>query len=311
MARPLKAGLSYFPFDVDTFQDEKIIGIAGGFGLKGEITAVKLLCAVYRNGYFLEWNEVTIYKMLHELPGVSAELLQQIVSRLVKWGFFDKNLFDSAKVLTSKTIQQRYFSAVSRRKIERENLPFLLVNVYTNPVNADNNPVNVDINATNKRKEKKKKELSKESKKKIAKTDFFSLSVEEVRFFLSGEGLAATDAEDFLNYYNTVGWVESGGMPVADWKAAARRWNARELRRGTKPRTPARGLAAASPSIIAKLERDDKPADTQPRNGVGSYETYCRSIGVDPATPAAELLSRTVLPPLGEERLKPIKNNQL
>ena len=34
MARPRKTGLDYFPFDVDFFEDEKIVAIAGEFGLK-------------------------------------------------------------------------------------------------------------------------------------------------------------------------------------------------------------------------------------------------------------------------------------
>lgn len=119
MARPVKQGLDYFPIDVDFFQDEKIAVIAGEFGLKGEIVIIKLLCAVYRNGYFVEWSEMLKYKLLKELPGVSADLLEQIVKRLVKWGFFDKTLFDSASILTSHGIQRRY-QAIST-KMHRKN----------------------------------------------------------------------------------------------------------------------------------------------------------------------------------------------
>jgi hypothetical protein len=118
MARPIKQGLSYFPFDVDFFSDEKMVVINGEFGLKGEITTIKLLCAVYRNGYFIEWNDMLKYKLLKELPGVSAELLEQIIQRLVKWDFFDKGLFLSASILTSRGIQRRYqeISLKMRRK---------------------------------------------------------------------------------------------------------------------------------------------------------------------------------------------------
>lgn len=119
MARPIKQGLDYFPFDVDFFSDEKIVAIGGEFGTKGEITTIKLLCAVYRNGYFIEWSEMLKFKLLKELTGVSAELLDQIVNRLVKWEFFDRNLFDSASILTSKGIQRR-FQAIST-KMHRKN----------------------------------------------------------------------------------------------------------------------------------------------------------------------------------------------
>lgn len=119
MARPNKTGLDYFPFDVDFFADEKIAAISGEFGIKGEITVVKLLCAVYRNGYFILWNEPLKYKLLRDLPGVSSELIDQIVNRLVRWGFFDEGLFDSVKVLTSRGIQKRYLSITRRRGIQK------------------------------------------------------------------------------------------------------------------------------------------------------------------------------------------------
>lgn len=117
MARPEEKGLKYFPFDVDFFNDEKIEAISGEFGIKGEIVAVKLLCAIYRNGYYIEWSELYKMKFLRNLPGISSELLDTIIKRLVKWSFFDKDLFDTAKVLTSVGIQRRYFEAVRRRKL--------------------------------------------------------------------------------------------------------------------------------------------------------------------------------------------------
>ncbi|UVQ81022.1 DUF4373 domain-containing protein [Parabacteroides distasonis] len=86
MARPNKEGLDYFPFDVDFFSDEKIGSISGEFGIKGEITAIKLLCAIYRNGYFILWNDALKMSLLRGLPGISLELLEQIVTRLVRVG---------------------------------------------------------------------------------------------------------------------------------------------------------------------------------------------------------------------------------
>lgn len=120
MARPIKHGLDYFPFDVDFFSDEKIVAISGEFGIKGEITAIKLLCAIYRNGYFIEWSEMLKFKLLKELPGVNANLLEDIIARLVKWGFFNKHLFDSEGVLTSKGIQRRYQAICA--KMHRKNV---------------------------------------------------------------------------------------------------------------------------------------------------------------------------------------------
>lgn len=156
MARPSKSGLDYFPFDVDFFEDEKIEAIFVEFGIKGEITVVKLLCAIYRNGYFILWNDRLKIKLLKNLPGVSSELLELIVKRLVKWEFFNENLFNSAAILTSTGIQKRFFSVTKRRK-QNEEFPYLLINVCNNPINVDSNNENVGNNAT---KESKGKEVN-------------------------------------------------------------------------------------------------------------------------------------------------------
>lgn len=129
MARPRKTGLDYFPFDCDFFEDRVMIAVAGEFGIKGEIVTVKLLCEIYRNGYFVEWDDLLQYKLAHLCEGVSAELVGQIATRLVRWGFFDEALFGSAKVLTSADIQERYFNVAKFRITSRE-LPYLLVNPF-------------------------------------------------------------------------------------------------------------------------------------------------------------------------------------
>lgn len=157
MARPNKTGLDYFPFDVDFFADEKIAAISGEFGIKGEITVVKLLCAVYRNGYFILWDEPLKYKLLRDLPSVSAELLDQIINRLVKWGFFDEGLFNSVKVLTSRGIQKRFFSITRRRGLPID-AKYLLAENGCNGVIDDNNSPAAGLLSTKtpQRKEKKR-----------------------------------------------------------------------------------------------------------------------------------------------------------
>lgn len=150
MARPTKEGLDYFPLDVDVFEDEKIEAIAGEFGLKGEIAVIKLLCAIYKKGYFILWNDLTQATLLKRLPGVSKEMLNQIVNRLVKWGFFDKQLFDSVEVLTSENIQATYFEATKRRKSPKPTKYVINANI-----NTQDERVNDGINPQSKVKESK------------------------------------------------------------------------------------------------------------------------------------------------------------
>lgn len=155
MARNLKSGLDYFPFSTGFFDDDKIKCIGGEFGIKGEIIAIRLLCTIYReNGYFAVWDEKLRAMLARQMSGVSVDLIEQVVNRLVKWGFFLESLFNSDKILTSSAIQRRYFEATKRRQQPR-NLPYLILPqnefMYTKtPINVCRNGKNVDDNPINK-----------------------------------------------------------------------------------------------------------------------------------------------------------------
>ncbi len=155
MGAPFKQGLDYFSFDVDFFNNEKIIAISGEFGIKGEIVAIKLLCAVYENGYFAVWSELFQMKLIKSINGINIELLNQIVNRLVKWEFFDKDLFNSDMVLTSINIQKRFIEATKKRKRIDTSKYWLLGNeIKSKCRNNDGiNGVNDGINSQSKVKE--------------------------------------------------------------------------------------------------------------------------------------------------------------
>lgn len=129
MARPNKNNIGTFPFDVDFFDNKIIVRINGEYGAKGIIIVVKLLCAVYEQGYFLKWSIDEQYLMKRYLSGISVELIDQVLQRLLKWGFFNNDLFKSDKILTSIEIQRNYFNAIKRRSIIHSNsFPYLLLN---------------------------------------------------------------------------------------------------------------------------------------------------------------------------------------
>lgn len=165
MAAPSKQGLDYFPFPVDFFDNEIIGGISGMFGIKGEIVVVKLLCTVYRKGYFAVWSDLLQAKIAND-ASVSKDLANQVVDRLVAWGFFNEDLYSSAKVLTSVNIQQTYLEATKRRK-NRGKMPYL--------INEDNNngsnEVNVNINPSSKEVNDDINSQSKVNKSKVNKTN--------------------------------------------------------------------------------------------------------------------------------------------
>jgi hypothetical protein len=190
MARPSKKGLDYFPLDVNIFENEKVAAISGEFQIKGEITLIKLLCAIYRNGYYYEWSEMNRAHLLRQLPGISPGLLDQVIDRLVKWGFFDKSLFDSSKILTSSSIQERYFAAIARRKTNITGYPYLLINVCNNAVNVCNNSVQAAFMSTE----------STQSKVNKIKTPLNLPTRRSINHGFSSEGENFSKAEKEENY---------------------------------------------------------------------------------------------------------------
>ena len=153
MARPHKIGLDYFPLDVDFFEDEKILAISGEFAVKGEIIALRLLCEIYKNGYFVEWSELLKNKMAR-LGGLSAGLIDEVVQKLVKYGFFDESIFREFNILTSVGIQKRFFEAVKRRK-DVNFSDYLLIEVVNVNINSTSTNVIDDISTQSKVKETK------------------------------------------------------------------------------------------------------------------------------------------------------------
>lgn len=206
------------------------------------------------------WNDLLKFKLLRSLPGISSELIESIVNRLILWEFFDKNLFDSVKVLTSRGIQKRYFEASKRRKTEGE-LPYLLINVCNNVVNVCNNSfsdnINASKNSTKESKGKKSKEKTQKkadgaafpsehttydsvkfqsgdaaieerkssAQKKEIGTRFNPPAVEEVAAYCAERG-NNVDAHAWWDFYQSKGWMV-GKNKMKDWKAAVRTWEQR------------------------------------------------------------------------------------
>jgi hypothetical protein len=114
MGRNPKVGLSYFPLDTDFFDDEKILFTVSRFGVKCEGIIVRLMCRIYRNGYYLEFNDDMALLVARSVGDVSLHgLVTDVVHELVKRGFFNKDMFDRFSILTSRGFQKRYFKICS------------------------------------------------------------------------------------------------------------------------------------------------------------------------------------------------------
>ena len=117
MGRPIKQGLDYFPLNVDFFEDDKIQFVSSRFDEKGELIAIKLLCKIFKAGYYITWNDDTAL-LFSKGAGrnITPSLANEVVNELIKRGFFHKGLFERFAVLTSNGIQRRYIKICTDAK---------------------------------------------------------------------------------------------------------------------------------------------------------------------------------------------------
>ena len=171
--RTCKTGLDYFPFDVDFFEDPKVEFIAAKYDIIGENVCIKLLCRVYRNGYFLPWGEDEALLFAKRSGNqITFEMVNGIVEEMLKRGFFSRKHFDTYGILTSNGIQKRYLRATERRKDISMIREFIIADIKGFNVNIL--PIDSCVGTQSKVKESKE---SKESKKDfLSNSDEFRLS---------------------------------------------------------------------------------------------------------------------------------------
>lgn len=150
MSRRGKTGLDYFPLDVDFFEDTKIGLIESEFGVKGPIVAIKLLCKIYRNGYYYHWGHDECMLFARNDMGGELELnaVNEVVKGLVRRRFFDERCFNSFQILTSSGIQRRFLEASGRRQKVDLVEEYRLVEI-SKEINVNILRLNADIKSDN------------------------------------------------------------------------------------------------------------------------------------------------------------------
>lgn len=167
MPRPIKEGLDYFPLDVDL--DDKIYMVECELGLAGFALLIKLFIKIYKNGYYINWNE-KIAKIFARQNNIEINVVDKLLDVCINEEVIDKALYKKYNILTSRGIQKRYLEAVKRRKEISLIKEYMLVkivdksiNVNINWINVNNNSINDDDNKQSKV-EKRRVEKSKEKR---------------------------------------------------------------------------------------------------------------------------------------------------
>lgn len=235
-------GIDYFPLDVNFFDDDKIALIESEFGIQGSYIALRLLCKIYREGYYYQWGGDECLLFARKAgAGIVPNLVKEVVNGLVKRSFFDKGVFDRFGILTSRGIQLRYFEASRRRQrviVKRE---FLLVdvskypNVYISDENVYIEPKNVYIPRQSKVKESKVKEnkslsispslQSGDERPPAEPSEAERERIFEIFFFEKNCKNPQKEFETFIHHYEANGWCRKDStVPVKDRLALARNW---------------------------------------------------------------------------------------
>jgi hypothetical protein len=175
MARPLKSGLDYFPLDVH--DDDKLKFVRIKFKITGVAIVFELYRKIYANSFFTEWSHDEALMFSDSIKADYDQVLS-VVDECLSRGIFNKSIFDSFGILTSKGIQDRFGEATIRRKNCKYNFDYFVNDsklytsrgdyVNTNGVNVNINPsssvLNVSKSTQSKVKESKVKESKEESK---------------------------------------------------------------------------------------------------------------------------------------------------
>lgn len=123
----MSSGIPYFP--LDTHLDEKFQLIEAEFGITGFGVVVHLLQDIYGGqGYYLEYTDEVALLFARKI-GLGGSAVSEIVEASIRRGIFDKDLFQKYRILTSKGIQKRYFTAVIRRKKIEVKKEYLLISL--------------------------------------------------------------------------------------------------------------------------------------------------------------------------------------
>lgn len=181
MARPLKDGVDYWNEDCYFYSNNKIRLLRSEFGANGMYMLNYILCEIYKEGYYAvcdkDWCGLVSDGAV---CGGSPNFVEELIKGCVRRSFFDKRVFDTFGVITSRGIQKRYIRMLNKRVEIRMIKEYFLLDLNDpndvptnemkakivlksisgteNPINGTNNQVNDSIKTQSKVKESKVKE---------------------------------------------------------------------------------------------------------------------------------------------------------
>lgn len=198
MGRNKKEGLSYFPFDVDFFQDIKIRKLIRYQGSNAIAIYAFILCNIYKDGYYIRWDSDLPF-IISEQTGYEESYIVEVINCCLDIGLFSKKLFDSERVITSFGIQDRYrkINDLCRRKSDISE--YMLISSEEKRISYEETPI---TSAKSTQRKEKKIEVKEREEKEIE----YSTNVELKKDELS----SPVDFSRLMDYFNS---TFSGKLP--------------------------------------------------------------------------------------------------
>ena len=139
-------GINYFPVGVNFMEENAMEVIEAKYGIKGSAIVLKLMCKIYKEGYYIRWDEEQCLIFANKAGReVQAEEVQGIIEILFTKGILDRNSYQENGILTSESIQKVWMEASKRRKRELSELPYLMVKPEKENGKADTPPALQEI----------------------------------------------------------------------------------------------------------------------------------------------------------------------
>ena len=125
----INKGISYFPTPANFFDEEIMELLEAKFGVLASYIVLRLLCKIYKEGYYISWGKEQSLIFIRKVGGgIKEEIMEKVMELLLEKGFFHKETYEQYGVLTSERIQEVWFEATTRRKIDFSQLPYILEN---------------------------------------------------------------------------------------------------------------------------------------------------------------------------------------
>lgn len=227
MGNKIKVGLSYYPLEVDIFSDTKIKKLIRHKKSEGFTVYIYILCQLYKEGYYLKLDSESAFLFSEELK-CEENFVEEIINYCISINLFNKELYDSDKILTSKGIQVRYLDIVTKAKrstqisehslITSEIFRKNKINSETNTINSELNDNNSEFGTGSKVKKRKEKEIpiNSEGSDNLPKIEKLELRIYTHEKTTAKNMLWNNRADIYAHKYNSV--VVTGGRSRSDYK---------------------------------------------------------------------------------------------